>query len=102
MELIAKLKESQAGPAPQTTFDTGSPAVMQSPNRHALQHKGSGAQAKIIVSGSTTGTTHTINEEERREFTKHINRSYLEMPILVTSCPSQQTLSNYLMNVGMV
>ena len=29
VELIAKLKESQAGPAPQTTFDTGSPAVMQ-------------------------------------------------------------------------
>lgn len=73
VELIAKLKESQAGPAPQTTFDTGSPAVMQSPNRGGLQHKGSGAQAKIIVSGSTTGTTHTINEEERREFTKHIN-----------------------------
>ncbi|QLQ82403.1 hypothetical protein HG537_0H01650 [Torulaspora globosa] len=73
VELIAKLKESQAGPVPQTSFETGSPAVLQSPGRGGLQHKGTGAHAKIIVSGSTTGTTHTINEEERREFTKHIN-----------------------------
>lgn len=72
VELIAKLKESQAGPAPQTSFETAIP-MTKTPSRAGLQHKGTGAQAKIIVSGSTTGTTHTINEEERREFTKHIN-----------------------------
>lgn len=72
VELIAKLKESQAGPAPPTSFETATP-MAKSPSRAGLQHKGTGAQAKIIVSGSTTGTTHTINEEERREFTKHIN-----------------------------
>lgn len=73
VELIAKLKESKAGPPPQTSFETSAPSMTLSPSRAGLQHKGTGAQAKIIVSGSTTGTTHTINEEERREFTKHIN-----------------------------
>ncbi|EDO18221.1 hypothetical protein Kpol_543p51 [Vanderwaltozyma polyspora DSM 70294] len=72
VELMAKLKESSSGPVPQTSFSTGSVPIAST--QHAgLQHKGSGAQAKIIVGGSTSGTTHTINEEERREFTKHIN-----------------------------
>ncbi|CAI4058221.1 hypothetical protein SKDZ_04G3480 [Saccharomyces kudriavzevii ZP591] len=72
--LIAKLKESKTGAAPQTTFNVApnSAPIVSAPNT-ALQRKGEGAQAKIIVAGSQTGTTHTINEEERREFTKHIN-----------------------------
>ncbi|KAK9479402.1 calponin homology domain-containing protein [Lipomyces japonicus] len=30
-------------------------------------------KSKIIVAGSTSGVTHTINDEERSEFTNHIN-----------------------------
>ncbi|KAK9351133.1 calponin homology domain-containing protein [Lipomyces doorenjongii] len=30
-------------------------------------------KSKIIVQGSTAGVTHTINDEERTEFTRHIN-----------------------------
>lgn len=76
VELIAKLKESKTAAPPQTSFnvdtvETSAPTAGL--GNSALQHKGSAAHGRIIVGGSTTGTTHTINEEERREFTKHIN-----------------------------
>ncbi|QID83468.1 Fimbrin, actin-bundling protein [Saccharomyces pastorianus] len=72
--LIAKLRESKSAPAPQTSFNVAPVSTpIASTATTGLQHKGKGAQAKIIVAGSQTGTTHTINEEERREFTKHIN-----------------------------
>lgn len=78
VELIAKLKESKNGPAPQTSFnvDVNTPVNISTsgPTSSGLKHEGRGAQARIIVGGSTTGTTHTINEEERTEFTKHINQ----------------------------
>lgn len=35
---------------------------------------------KIVVGGSTSGSQHTINEEERREFTKHINQTLTDDP----------------------
>ncbi|CCE61250.1 hypothetical protein TPHA_0A01670 [Tetrapisispora phaffii CBS 4417] len=76
VELIAKLRESSAGAAPPTSFNVSGgslPPVVNSQQPAGLQHKGTGAKANIIVGGSTSGTTHTINEEERREFTKHIN-----------------------------
>ncbi|SCV04447.1 LAMI_0H16204g1_1 [Lachancea mirantina] len=75
VELVAKLKENKAGAPPATSFNVGSgpSAAPVTPSHAGLKHTGTGAQAKIIVGGSTTGTTHTINEEERREFTKHIN-----------------------------
>ncbi|SCU87146.1 LAFA_0E05006g1_1 [Lachancea sp. 'fantastica'] len=75
VELIAKLKDTRIGPPPATSFQTSSAPVNipVTPAFTGLQHKGSGAQAKIIVGGSTTGSQHTINEEERTEFTKHIN-----------------------------
>lgn len=62
VELHAKLKETKQGPVGGSTPSTSSNLV----------HKGKGANAKIIVS-SRSGTQHTINEEERSEFTKHIN-----------------------------
>ncbi|GCE97621.1 fimbrin [Zygosaccharomyces mellis] len=72
VELEAKLRESQAGPPPQTSFATATPVAQKSmPSQ--LQHKGTGSHAKIIVGGATSGSQHTINEEERSEFTKHIN-----------------------------
>ncbi|CCH62425.1 hypothetical protein TBLA_0H01380 [Henningerozyma blattae CBS 6284] len=81
VELIAKLKENSTAdntPAPpQTSFKSTAPSNPDpvSPHHHqtGLQHKGTGSNAKIIVAGSQSGTTHTINEEERTEFTKHIN-----------------------------
>lgn len=87
VELVAKLKENKAEPVPQTSFSISPGAVSSAPQQNRpvsplpnqggsaglLGHKGSGARAKIIVGGATSGTTHTINEEERTEFTKHIN-----------------------------
>ncbi|CCD23291.1 fimbrin NDAI_0B02560 [Naumovozyma dairenensis CBS 421] len=77
VELIAKLKESKSEPVPQTSFSVDNStanAIPVQPTPMGLKHEGEGARARIIVGGSTTGTTHTINEEERREFTKHINQ----------------------------
>lgn len=73
--LVARLKESKTAAVPQTSFDVDTTTIQMptSPGRSSLQYKGTGAQAKIIVGGAQTGTTHTINEEERTEFTKHIN-----------------------------
>lgn len=72
VELETKLRDSKAGPPPPTSFNT--PAPVSQPNAPSqLQHKGTGSQARIIVGGATSGSTHTINEEERSEFTKHIN-----------------------------
>lgn len=72
VELHALLKEHKAGPAPTSSFPGSVPAAAGSPKVGGLVHKGKGANAKIIVS-SRSGTQHTINEEERTEFTKHIN-----------------------------
>lgn len=58
VELIAKLRENKSAPKSAQS---------------AVQHKGTGAKASIIVGGAQSGTTHTINEEEKSEFTKHIN-----------------------------
>ncbi|KAH3679293.1 hypothetical protein WICMUC_001117 [Wickerhamomyces mucosus] len=66
VELIAKLRENK-----QQSVSTSTSASTS--RLGSLQHKGTGAKASIIVGGSTSGTTHTINDEERQEFTKHIN-----------------------------
>ncbi|CCF56584.1 hypothetical protein KAFR_0B02870 [Kazachstania africana CBS 2517] len=83
VELISKIKESDTkGPSmaassmPKTSFNVAggnTEMVTSEAQESGLQHRGVGSRAKIIVGGSTTGTTHTINEEERTEFTKHIN-----------------------------
>lgn len=78
VELMAKLKENNSAPAPQTSFNVASSPIKSSSVANPvspghLSHRGAGHQARIVVGGSTTGTTHTINEEERTEFTKHIN-----------------------------
>lgn len=90
VELMAKLRangssqgtqqdEDNSKGFPQTSFPNISgqsnraPPVPTKPKSIGLQHKGTGEKAQIIVGGSTSGTTHTINEEERRAFTTHIN-----------------------------
>ncbi|SPO07146.1 probable fimbrin [Cephalotrichum gorgonifer] len=72
--LIAKLRESSpaqkrlsSGPTPQ------SPGVVaQRTGGHVRQTSAAGG-GKIQVQGSSSNVTHTINEDERTEFTRHIN-----------------------------
>ncbi|KKF95994.1 Fimbrin [Ceratocystis fimbriata CBS 114723] len=78
--LIAKLRESSPAqqrmstgnhPAPTSPITTGIVAQLTgSKIGHRSRPSGSG---KILVHGSNTNTTHTINEDERTEFTRHIN-----------------------------
>lgn len=108
VELVAKLKENKSEPVPQTSFNI-SPGIVSSapqtnrpisplPNQSGLSniagtsgqllgHTGSGSRARIIVGGATTGTTHTINEEERTEFTKHINSVLAGDPLVGALLP---------------
>ena len=70
--LVAKLRDSSpaqkrlsSGPAPASPG-----AVSQRTGGHASKSSVSG---KIHVQGSNANITHTINEDERTEFTRHIN-----------------------------
>ncbi|AET39342.1 fimbrin Ecym_4278 [Eremothecium cymbalariae DBVPG len=67
VELIAKLKEMRLGSKPASS--PGSRQIASSGSAGLASAQGN----RIIMEGRTSGTTHTINEEERREFTKHIN-----------------------------
>jgi plastin-1 len=75
-QLIAKLREApetpQRGLAP-----ASSPAAVISQRTgggHASKNSiGGGSGGKIFVQGSNANITHTINEDERTEFTRHIN-----------------------------
>ena len=75
-QLMAKLKTpSQAqqrmatGPArPRGISEAGN-----TPQRTGHQSQGSVGGGRIQVQGSSANTTHTINEDERTEFTRHIN-----------------------------
>ncbi|ODQ77236.1 hypothetical protein BABINDRAFT_10381 [Babjeviella inositovora NRRL Y-12698] len=66
VELIAKLREgSRSLQVPQAAHDSVSPA--------ATGRVGTGHKTRIVVGGRSADTTHSINEEERTEFTRHIN-----------------------------
>ncbi|KAL3456317.1 calponin homology domain-containing protein [Aspergillus heterothallicus] len=67
VDLIAKLRSSSAQSA--SVRDPVSAAAPGAP-RHVS--KGS-VGGKIHVQGSSSNVTHTINEDERTEFTRHIN-----------------------------
>lgn len=70
VELIAKLREGKSQPAAPhsgtSASSTLSPGSSQQPGRPR-------SSSRIVMSGSSSGITHTINEEERTEFTRHIN-----------------------------
>ncbi|CAH2353682.1 fimbrin [[Candida] railenensis] len=83
VELIAKLKESGSSPG-SAPIPSGSLApassglnVPTTPSKSSFG--GSSAPTspnpskKTYIGGKTSGTTHTINDEERTEFTRHIN-----------------------------
>ncbi|KAL2178307.1 calponin homology domain-containing protein [Thermothelomyces heterothallicus CBS 202.75] len=75
--LIAKLRESSAGPQGGSAAAASSPAAVisqRSGGGHAPKGSiGGGGSGKIFVQGSNANITHTINEDERTEFTRHIN-----------------------------
>lgn len=71
VELMAKLKESKSGPsqaaAPAAATGGSSNASSTAPVPTA------NTAHKTYFTGKTSGSTHTINDEERIEFTRHIN-----------------------------
>ncbi|KAK4200795.1 putative Fimbrin [Triangularia verruculosa] len=74
--LIAKLREAPSGPQGLSAAAAASPAAVISQRTgggHSSKGSISGTQGKIFVQGSNSNITHTINEDERTEFTRHIN-----------------------------
>ncbi|CAK7906451.1 fimbrin [[Candida] anglica] len=83
VELMAKLKEggssgavggagSGAAPIAPSTPQRLKPAVGPKPSLSPALSP-SAPTHKTYLGGKTSGTTHTINDEERTEFTRHIN-----------------------------
>lgn len=74
-QLIAKLRDSS--PAQKRMNTGGAGAAAPSPGivsqRTGGGHQSKSSIGKIHVQGSNANTTHTINEDERTEFTRHIN-----------------------------
>ncbi|KAJ3462754.1 hypothetical protein MRS44_007540 [Fusarium solani] len=73
VSLISKLRESSPAQKRMSTGPSASSApgvVAQRTGGHASKSSVSG---KIHVQGSNANITHTINEDERTEFTRHIN-----------------------------
>lgn len=71
VELVAKMRENKS--APKQAFSSSAGGAAAAAGSSTIQHKGTGAKASVIVGGAQSGTTHTINDEEKTEFTKHIN-----------------------------
>jgi plastin-1 len=79
VQLISKVRDSSpaqqrvsAGPAKQAGLG-GQAAGAPSPGHASKGSIGGGAGGRIQVQGSSANVTHTINEDERTEFTRHIN-----------------------------
>ncbi|CUM45985.1 Fimbrin [Debaryomyces fabryi] len=76
VELMAKLKESRSAPsraaAPAAAAAATGGASASNASTSAPVPSANTAH-KTYITGKTSGTTHTINDEERIEFTRHIN-----------------------------
>ena len=79
LKLIAKVRDSSpaqqrmsTGPVNAAGLGTPSGGV-PSPSHASRASLGGGGGGRIQVQGSSANTTHTINEDERTEFTRHIN-----------------------------
>ncbi|KAK3208144.1 hypothetical protein GRF29_96g1511609 [Pseudopithomyces chartarum] len=73
VDLIAKLRQSSPAQQRMNTGGASKPAG-SAPSTPGHAHKiSTGAGGRIHVQGSSANTTHTINEDERTEFTRHIN-----------------------------
>lgn len=87
VDLIARLRQSSAaqqrvstgpqrsrGLSSAAAQDGGSSPLASRPQHASKGSVGGGAgHGRMVVSGSTSGTQHTINEDERTAFTSHIN-----------------------------
>lgn len=80
VDLVSKLKEGAGASAGQVlrggalsglVGGVGVAAKSQAASGGASQATGGG---KVLVQGSNTNITHSINEDERTEFTRHINQ----------------------------
>ncbi|KAI9725595.1 MAG: Fimbrin, actin-bundling protein [Chrysothrix sp. TS-e1954] len=76
VDLLSKLRDSKSvastGPVrPRGISDAHNNASQASASGHRTQ--GSQGGGRIQVQGSSANVTHTINEDERTEFTRHIN-----------------------------
>lgn len=69
VDLMAKLKGDKKDFLPNKglAIPSNADSAVRSPTREA------NSGHKTYISGKTSGTTHTINDEERIEFTRHIN-----------------------------
>jgi len=72
--LIAKLKESTLSDEPEPEIASEqSFSPRRSVSKTAPPIPTANPSKKTYLGGKTSGTTHTINDEERTEFTRHIN-----------------------------
>ncbi|GAA5907788.1 hypothetical protein JCM6882_004557 [Rhodosporidiobolus microsporus] len=85
VDLVDKLKSGAGASAGQVLRGGALSGLMGAPGvppktGAVLQSQGTGAGAaaggggKVLVKGSNTNITHSINEDERTEFTRHINQ----------------------------
>ncbi|KAJ5286920.1 hypothetical protein N7478_002606 [Penicillium angulare] len=74
IDLVARLR---SGPAPGAQAASSPAAVIQGAGAGAGASRGHASKGsvggRIHVQGSSSNVTHTINEDERTEFTRHIN-----------------------------
>ncbi|KAJ5088127.1 hypothetical protein N7456_011743 [Penicillium angulare] len=74
IDLVARLR---SGPAPGAQAGSSPAAVIQGAGAGAGASRGHASKGsvggRIHVQGSSSNVTHTINEDERTEFTRHIN-----------------------------
>jgi len=85
--LVAKLRDNASGPkaaAAAPTPASGGVVSQRTGGGHASKGSVSG---KIQVQGSNANITHTINEDERTEFTRHINAVLAGDPDLGSRLP---------------
>lgn len=76
-QLISKVRGSSSSQNPMTTGRTRGLSNAAQNNSGAVSSQGHQAKSsvtgRIQVQGSSANVTHTINEDERTEFTRHIN-----------------------------
>ncbi|KAF1979691.1 hypothetical protein BU23DRAFT_523108 [Bimuria novae-zelandiae CBS 107.79] len=73
VDLISKLRQSSPAQQRMNTGGASRAAGGSAPSTPGHAHKTSTGGGRIHVQGSSANVTHTINEDERTEFTRHIN-----------------------------
>lgn len=77
VDLVDKLKGGAGSSAGQVLRGGALSGLMGSPAKAGAPSQatgGAGGGGKVLVKGSNTNITHSINEDERTEFTRHINQ----------------------------